>query len=304
MRLKPYLQLIRLPNVFTAAADSLAGWLLVMGTFAEPARWLPLMGASMAIYAVGIVLNDLFDYRIDLAERPDRPLPSGRVSRRFASWLSVVLLAMGLGLAVESGSDASVVVAGLLIGCVVAYDAVLKRTVLGPLVMGTCRGLNVLLGMSQAPGLGGPTAWAVAGAMALFVVGVTWISRSETRSGEVAGPIAGWVLQNFALLALVGVAVLGGRFPGISMARSSRGLALLAGLAVLLAVAFVVNRANLAAVREPIPARLQSAVKTGVLSLVWLNVGIVAAVRGPLMALAVAALWLPAFVLGKRLYST
>ncbi len=28
-RLKPYLQLVRLPNLFTAAADPLAGWLLV-----------------------------------------------------------------------------------------------------------------------------------------------------------------------------------------------------------------------------------------------------------------------------------
>ena len=41
----------------------------------------------MAIYAAGIALNDVFDYAIDLEERPGRPLPSGRVSRRFAAWL-------------------------------------------------------------------------------------------------------------------------------------------------------------------------------------------------------------------------
>ena len=35
----------------------------------------------MAIYAAGIVLNDVFDYEIDRVERPGRPLPSGRVSR-------------------------------------------------------------------------------------------------------------------------------------------------------------------------------------------------------------------------------
>ncbi len=38
-RVKAYLQLIRLPNVLTAAADSLAGWLLAGGLLAEPARW-------------------------------------------------------------------------------------------------------------------------------------------------------------------------------------------------------------------------------------------------------------------------
>ena len=93
--LKPYLQLVRLPNVFTAAADSLAGWLLVGGGLAEPGRWLPLSAASMAIYAAGIALNDVFDYEIDLDERPGRPLPSGRVSRRFAAWLGGILLALG-----------------------------------------------------------------------------------------------------------------------------------------------------------------------------------------------------------------
>ena len=35
------------------------------------------------------------------------------------------------------------------------------------------------MGLSQAPQLGGPTAWMVAGSLAVFVVGVTWISRSE-----------------------------------------------------------------------------------------------------------------------------
>src|SRR5215218_9701029 len=95
MPIKPYLQLIRLPNVFTAAADSLAGWLLVSGSLEAPARWLPLVAASMVLYAAGIALNDVFDYAIDLEERPARPLPSGRVSRRFAAWLGGAMLAAG-----------------------------------------------------------------------------------------------------------------------------------------------------------------------------------------------------------------
>src|SRR5215210_7748613 len=135
MTLKPYLQLVRLPNVFTAAADSLAGWLLVRGSFDEPRRWLPLVGASMAIYAAGIALNDVFDYDIDLIERPDRPLPSGRVSRRLAAGLGGGLLVLGLVLAGLSGSAISLIVAGLLAGCVVTYDAGAKRTVLGPALM-------------------------------------------------------------------------------------------------------------------------------------------------------------------------
>jgi 4-hydroxybenzoate polyprenyltransferase len=258
----------------------------------------------MAIYAAGIVLNDLFDLEIDRAERPGRPLPSGRVSLRFAALLGFGLLVAGLVLALASGSTASVGVALGLAACVVGYDAGLKRTWFGPLVMGACRGLNVLLGMSQAPDLGGPIGWLVAGSMALFVVGITWISRSETRAGDVAGPGAGWVLQNLGLLGLVGAGTLADRFPpGSTLAETSPG-ARLSGMLVLLLVAVVVNRATGRAVFDSVPTRLQQAVKTGVLSLVWLNVGVVAAVRGPLAALAVALLWLPAFVLGKWLYST
>ncbi len=187
MKLKPYLQLIRLPNVFTAAADSLSGWLLVQGSFQTPGRWLPLVAASMAIYAAGIALNDVFDYEIDLEERPKRPLPSGAVSRRFATWAGGGLLVLGPLLAALSGSLGSVGVASVLAACVLAYDGGLKRTLLGPEVMGACRGLNVLLGMSQAENLGGPAGWLVAGSLAVFVSGVTLISRSETETGRSPG---------------------------------------------------------------------------------------------------------------------
>ena len=302
MALKPYLQLVRLPNVFTAAADSLAGWLLVGGALSEPARWLPLVLASMAIYAAGIALNDVFDFAIDLRERPGRPLPSGRVSRRFAAWLGGGLLAVGPILAALSGSAASFGVALALAACVLAYDVGLKRTVLGPEVMGACRGLNLLLGMSQATGLGGPSCWLVAAALALFVTGITWISRSETETGRIKGVFAGLALQDFAFLGLIAAAVQPRSFPNPDGARPP--ILPLEGLLVLLIVAWIVNLAGARALREPVPAALQRAVKTGVLSLVWLNVGVVAAVRGPAPALAVAALWVPAFVLGRWLYST
>src|SRR5436309_12294338 len=123
MKIKPYLQLVRLPNLFTAAADSLAGWLLAEGTLAGPGRWAPLVAASVATYAGGIVLNDVFDYEVDIRERPGRPLPSGRVSRRLAAWLGGSVLAAGPGLAALSGSAESLVVALTLSIFVLGYDA-------------------------------------------------------------------------------------------------------------------------------------------------------------------------------------
>jgi 4-hydroxybenzoate polyprenyltransferase len=300
MSIRAYLQLIRLPNVFTAAADSLAGWLLVRGTFDEPERWGSLLGASMAIYAAGVALNDVFDFEIDRAERPGRPLPSGRVSKRSALVLGVGLLALGLGLAALSGSVMSLIVAAGLVACVLAYDGGWKRTWIGPELMGVCRGLNVLLGMSHDARLGGSWGWAVAGAMGLFVAGVTWISRSETQHGVQQGVLAGLLIENLAVLGLLGAAI-AGRFPALT---TPRPIIPIEGLLVLVITLLIVDLAASRAVREPTPPRVQSAVKTGVFALVWLNVGLVAAVRGIEPALAVAALWVPAFVLGRWLYAT
>src|SRR5262245_19490117 len=81
--LKPYLHAVRLPNLFTAGADSLAGWLICGGALAAVAGWGPLVLASMAFYAGGFALNDVFDLELDRRERPARPLPSGAISPRF-----------------------------------------------------------------------------------------------------------------------------------------------------------------------------------------------------------------------------
>jgi 4-hydroxybenzoate polyprenyltransferase len=200
-----------------------------------------------------------------------------------------------------NGSVRSVGIATVLSGCVLLYDLGVKRSPLGPEVMGACRGLNVLLGLSQAPAFGGSAALLVAGAMMVFVTGVTWISRFETETGRNAGALAGSVLQGVGILGLLVAGFAAQRFPAGEDAWTGRPLI---GIAVLLAVALVVNRATIRAVREPTPGHLQAAVKTGVLALVWLNVGIVAAVRGPQPALAVAGLWVPAYLLGRWLYST
>ena len=299
-RFKPYLQLVRLPNLFTAAADSLAGFLLAGGRLDEPRGWMPMCGASMAIYAGGIALNDAFDYEIDKSERPNRPLPSGRVSRAFAIGFGVVALLVGIGMAMLA-SQASAVVAAALVGCVLLYDAGLKRTPLGPEVMGACRGLNLLLGLSIAADFGGPAAWLAAGALAMFVAGLTIISRSEVEAAGSSGVVAGMVIQDVALLMLLGVALRSDAFPRVD---PTRPILPPEGLLVLALVFLVVNRADAFAVFRPSPATIQAAVKTGVLSLVWIDVGLVASVRGVGPALAVAALWVPAFVLGKWLYST
>ena len=246
--IKPYLQLVRLPNLFTAAADSLAGWLIVRGSLEQPEKWVPLVLASVLIYAAGIVLNDVFDFEVDLKERPSRPLPSGKVTRRFAAWLGGLAIVSGPLIAALSGSTASFLVALSLAACVLGYDAGLKRTVLGPEVMGACRALNLLLGLSQGSQRGGPGGWLIATSLGVFIVGVTWISRSEVETGKTRGLVAGLLLQNLALLIFLVTcsqpdwfASVGSRSPVLPWGGD--------GLVVLVVVTFLVNRAGLRAFR-------------------------------------------------------
>jgi 4-hydroxybenzoate polyprenyltransferase len=300
-RITAYLQLVRLPNVLTAAADSLAGWLLVGGSLAEPGRWLPLASASMVLYASGTALNDVFDLEIDRQERPGRPLPSGRVSARSATWIGGLGLILGPALALAGGSVSASTVAVVLASIILAYDVGVKQTPIGPVFMGACRGLNLLLGMAQAPQLGGPVAWSAAAAYGLFVAGITVISRSETHEGERRGLLVGLTILDLALLGVAAVAMAHHQFP---YPAPDRPLIPLEGILVIGLIALVVNQAAAAALQRPTPRSIQKTVKTGILSLVWLNVGMVAAVRGIEPAAIVAALWVPAYLLGRWLYST
>jgi 4-hydroxybenzoate polyprenyltransferase len=296
-----YLQLVRLPNVLTAAADSLTGWLLVGGLLSTPGSWLLLTAASMVLYSSGTALNDVFDLAIDRRERPARPLPSGRVSVRAAAWAGGLGLAVGPALAAASGTVSSSIVAGVLALVILAYNAGVKHTWLGPVFMGSCRGLNLLLGMSHAPGLAGPIGWYAALLYGLYVAGITVVSRSETEGGRRGGLLVGLAIQVLALLGLTAVALSPSQFP---QSDPQRPVIPLEGLLVLALVGLAVTSAASRAISRPTPALIQKCVKTGILSLVWLNVGLLAAVRGPVAALPVALLWIPAYLLARWLYAT
>ena len=299
--IRPWLQLVRLPNVVTAAADSLAGCLLATGSLAEPRRWLPLTAASMVLYASGTALNDVFDFEIDRAERPNRPLPSGQIVRRTAAWFGGLGLLLGPVLAGMSGSSTSGIVAAVLALCILGYDGGMKHTWLGPVFMGACRGLNLLLGMSFAPALAGPIAWFAAIVYGLYVAGITVISRSETSGGRRGGLLAGLALEDLAILGLAGVALAHRQFPH---SGPDRPLIPLEGLLVLALVALAVNSSAANALAEPVPQLIQKNIKTTLLALIWLHVGVIAGVRGLEPALLLALLWVPAFILGRWLYST
>ena len=91
-----YLRLLRISNVFTAIADVGMGFLFVHHTLQPAAVFGCLAAASALLYSAGMVLNDVWDVQQDRRERPDRPIPSGRIPLAEARRIGFGLLISGI----------------------------------------------------------------------------------------------------------------------------------------------------------------------------------------------------------------
>ncbi|MEV4021174.1 UbiA family prenyltransferase, partial [Nonomuraea angiospora] len=75
--MRALLELVRAPAALTVPGDVLAG-----ATAAGTVRWpraVGLAASSVCLYWAGMALNDYADRALDAVERPERPIPSGRV---------------------------------------------------------------------------------------------------------------------------------------------------------------------------------------------------------------------------------
>ncbi|MDP6451455.1 MAG: UbiA family prenyltransferase, partial [Lentisphaeria bacterium] len=162
--------------------DLVAGFAIAGGVGAGLWPRLPwVVAASLLLYASGLLLNDWCDRDIDAEERPSRPIPAGLV---LPNTVLVAAGAFGLvAVALAAGAGAmAVVMAGLLLVLIVFYNTAARRYAwLGVMVMGLCRGVNVLLG---AAAVGCPANYpnelAFAAALAaLYIIVVAAVAINE-----------------------------------------------------------------------------------------------------------------------------
>jgi len=177
--------LARPANLPTSAADIVAGaslagaFVAIQGSNWSAVPWLDflvLLSSSVLLYAAGVILNDVFDLPIDRVERPERPLPSGLIAVKAASFFGASLMAIGVALAFLVHALAGSLALALALA-ILLYDALAKKHgFFGPLVMGICRGLNLLLGMSV---LGMVENRWFALVPVVYIFAITLISRGE-----------------------------------------------------------------------------------------------------------------------------
>jgi len=300
-----WLRLVRVPNLATAAADPLAGYLIVSRLrevgWPPVACWLA-VAAVVALYAAGMVLNDVCDLELDRDERPERPLPSGAIPVGRAATVGAVILVGGVALAtaaaVFAASPWPAVAGGVLAAAVWGYDRYAKGTPAGPLVMGSCRTLAWLVGMTAAGGPTQPAEWLVPVGMGVYVAGITLYARDE------AGRSRTGLLVAATLVMLCGLAVAAGLvwLPGLAVIELAGGARMPASTWLMLwslIATSILLRAALGAV-DPEPARVGLAIGNAIMSIITLDAVLVLARCGERWAIAVLCL-LVWFLLWKRL---
>lgn len=271
-KLLGYLRLMRPANVVTSISDVLAG-VAIAGYFFNPEAYfsaadyvqvpenyfvpvLLLVISTVGLYSGGIIMNDVFDAELDEKERPERPIPSGLISKRAATIFGGICFFIGLFAAGLYSKQSQYLAAAIMVSCLI-YDRFLKHHALfGPLNMGLCRGLNLLLGVSiiNSSIL---QWWPLALIPIVYISSITMISRGEVHGGSKRMLHFGAILYGIVIIAILSFAYL--------------QKSLLPTLIFVLPFAFMIFSPLLKAMQQPIGPNIGKAVKAGVIALILMN---------------------------------
>jgi len=124
--MNPYLEIIRPVNGVMAAIAVWIGTIVAGAGFAPSDFTMLGMVAVFLISSAGMIVNDIFDINIDRINRPERPLPSGRLSRKNAYTFAALLFVIGNALSYLINSNV-LLIAIFASVILVAYAARLKK---------------------------------------------------------------------------------------------------------------------------------------------------------------------------------
>lgn len=278
----PYLQLMRPANLVTAMADVMAGFAIsgCVGTLLffpasiniqHPQLLFWLLLSTICLYAGGVVFNDVFDVALDKIERPERPLPSGRASLKITIVLGCLLFCAAL-LAAFHVSITAGFIALSIAALAVFYDKFGKHTSLGPINMGACRGLNLILGMSCSMNL-----WYIGFISLIYISAITLISKGEVHGGSKRNYIIAFVLYTIVILSIAAIIYLKSTYFSWS-------------LPFLILFGYKIFSTLYIAAKTNEPKNIMKAVKTGVISLIIMNASLAAGFAGLTWGLLVLSL--------------
>jgi hypothetical protein len=178
--LRSLLVLGRVSNLPTVWSNCLAGAVLGGGAGWLPLAWLTI--AATLLYVGGMYLNDAFDLDFDRQHRKERPIPAGKVPLHTVWTAGIAALAVGFVMMALLGR-ATAILTLLLITSIIVYNAVHKVVIFSPVLMALCRFFLFLAAASIGfDGVTGQAVWAAL-VLATYVVGLSYVARSESTRG-------------------------------------------------------------------------------------------------------------------------
>jgi geranylgeranylglycerol-phosphate geranylgeranyltransferase len=167
-KIKGLIRLYRLELPLAAGICVTTGQILASGGF--PPFRIGVLGfvCGFTLSASALILNDYFDYEVDLINAPDRPLPSGAVTRAEVIGLTAATTLAGLGAALALGfSSLLISIIFWIIGFL--YNWRYKQTGLpGNLMVCASVGVTFILGAVTMQAPWNPIVWTFA-LMAFFI---------------------------------------------------------------------------------------------------------------------------------------
>lgn len=162
MRLPPALRLTRPGNALVAGVGAYVGSVLVAPTLVPSSATLLAALAAVCFAAAGNVRNDVTDVEVDRVAHPARPLVTGAVSRRTATFLAVVLYLVAVECAALVSLSALLLVV-VALALMEAYERGLKHEGLpGNVVVGALTAAPFLVGAMAAARSWGGAPWLAA----------------------------------------------------------------------------------------------------------------------------------------------
>jgi 4-hydroxybenzoate polyprenyltransferase len=292
-KLLGYLRLMRPANIITAVADILAGVAISGFLGSEVSSYLDhllpvicMCLATIGLYGGGVVFNDVMDAELDKKERPERPIPSGVISLTQAIVLGSYLLLVGVLAAFTVGRITGFFALGIALTALI-YDKWGKHRPWGPINMGLCRGLNLLMGISiVVPAL--TKYWWIGLIPVLYIAAVTTISRGEVHGGNTRTLRITAFLYALVYGTMLTLAAINGH--------------VLIALPFIILFAFMINMPLFKAIKDPSGPNIGKAVKGGIIALIAMNAAWVAAFSTMPHALLVLIL-LPLSLLMARAFA-
>ncbi|WP_316822306.1 UbiA-like protein EboC [Pedobacter gandavensis] len=258
-----YITIIRPANLVTSVADVLAG-VAISGYFLtttfEFDDFLPILllcTSTLGLYSGGVIFNDVFDAEKDKIERPGRPIPNGAITKKDAIVFGGICFTIGI-VAAAFVNLTSLALAMLILVAALTYDKWTKHlTVIGPINMGLCRGLNLLLGVSVFSRT--PELWWLVIALIpiVYIASLTIINRRKGNDLSKNSLYLAAFLYAFVIACILIIA-------------SSKGFFL---MTILFVIPFylMIFTPLFKALDNPIGENIHKSVKAGVIALILLN---------------------------------